>query len=160
MHTSTLWRRGLAALVTAGLLFSAATAQDEPLKERPIKTDAQYPVVERDPFVNQMDKTHVFTWKDGHRIDQPLSQRPDTDPIEEPTVEPLEPVAVDAPSVTVTGIVSVNGQRQAIINSSHGSRIIHVGQQLADYRVSEISSQAVTFTYSGQDFEIPLESEF
>jgi hypothetical protein len=74
--------------------------------------------------------------------------------VEEEVIE----VIVPAPEVTITGIVKSRGGHQAIVNSGSSSYIVSAGQKLGDYRVSSITDTAVTFTHTGKNFKVPIES--
>lgn len=72
--------------------------------------------------------------------------------------EPVEEVIVPAPEVTITGIVKSGGGHVAIVNSGNMSYMVVPGQKLGDYRVSSITDTAVTFTHTGKNFKVPIES--
>lgn len=147
---SLLSRRGAAVALIAGLLVTAAGAQDQPARPK---------LQDRDPFINQLTRpsqtTHV----------RPTHVRNQDDPAVQPTkvAQPTRDdgaVALEAPLVKVTGIIESKGKKSAILNDGQKSRIVSVGQRLADYQITAISKDRVTFTCSGQNFEIPMESEF
>ena len=149
MLTSTT-QKGLLALTVAGLLFSAATAQG-----------GGNPEVKRDPFINNQSAPAV-----NHKIRQPrqtdnqrFQDQRQTPSVTPATTLPQPVIVVAAPEVTVNGIVASAGQRQAIISTSQGSRIVTVGQKLADYRVKAIDNKSVTFEAQGQSFKINLGQE-
>lgn len=151
MLTSTT-QKSLLALTVAGLLFSAATAQG-----------GGSPEVKRDPFINNQSAPAI-----NHTIRQPkqtgnqpvLDRRQNQAPSVTPAATQPQPViVVAAPEVTVNGIVASAGQRQAIITTSQGSRIVTVGQKLADYRVKAIDNKSVTFEAQGKSFKINLGQE-
>ena len=147
---SLLSRRGAAVALIAGLLATAAGAQDQPARPK---------LQDRDPFINQLTRpsqhTHV----------KPTTARNHEEPAAQPgqaAPTPNDPtaVALEAPLVKVTGIIESKGKKSAILNDGQKSRIVSVGQRLAEYQVTAISKDRVTFTCSGQKFEIPMESEF
>lgn len=149
MH-SLLSRRGAAVALIAGLLSTAAGAQDQPARPK---------LQDRDPFINQLNRpsqsTHVRPIKvqnHDNSAAQPVKVAP--------TNGDGDPVALEAPLVKVTGIIESKGKKSAILNDGQKSRIVSVGQRLAEYQVTAISNDRVTFTCSGQNFEIPMESEF
>ena len=142
-----LTRRGIVAMVAAGLLFSIAGAQDQPQKPQ---------LVERDPFVN----TNYQLTPSPQR---PTSMKQQSQDSTSPVVQeqkPAEPTELAAPDVKVTGIVASQGQRQAILQSGTVTRVVTVGEQLSDFRVHQISEKGIVLRHSGHDFEISLESEF
>lgn len=151
MLTSTP-KKGLLALASAALLFSAATAQ----------SGGGNPEVKRDPFINNQAAPPAIrqTTRPSDRGPQPFTNpKQQTIPAVKPADQPKIVLVVPAPDVTVSGIVASSGQRQAIINTSNGSRIVTVGQRLADYRVKAIGSDSVTFEAQGKSFKIPLGQE-
>lgn len=138
--------KGLLALMAAGLLFTAATAQT------PSKA------VERDPFINSRS-TPAFSAPATvmPRADRtaPTVAAPSKLPTSrEPVAAPV--AAVPAPDVQVSGIVNSAGQRQAILWTGSRSLIVKVGQQVADYRVKAIDATSVTFDAGGKSFRVPL----
>lgn len=143
-------KKGLLALTAAALLSLAATAQ----------SGGGNPEVKRDPFLNNQDSVPVVKTVPARQGREGL--QPFTSPTRKPTPgvapsnQPEIVVVVPAPQVTVDGIVASSGQRQAIITTSKGSRIVTVGQRLADYRVKAIDSKSVTFEAQGKSFKIPL----
>lgn len=64
------------------------------------------------------------------------------------------------PRLSVTGIVSVGGERWAIVKSSSGVQIVAEGFRLSSYRVTKISPEAVVVEHSGAKFRLPLKSDF
>lgn len=154
---SLLKTRLLIATAATGILFGAAVAQDQP-SQQTIPSKPQ--IVERDPFVNQMSNEIVVPPSIVRPVVLPTAASLSENPVIENDVEPIEPVAVSAPDVSVTGIVAVNGERQAILKAGSESRIVRVGQKLADYRVSRIDSHGVILSMGSHNFEVPLDSEF
>ncbi len=67
---------------------------------------------------------------------------------------------IEPPAVTVTGIVSSSSGRRAILVSPDASYIVSVGDKLSVFKVSAISTSAVTFTYKDRNFEVQMEDEF
>jgi Tfp pilus assembly protein PilP len=147
---SLLTRRGIVALVAAGFLFSVGAAQDRPTKPE---------LAERDPFVNQIGQN---TPNPQQTKRQPRTPQPESKIGETRREVGLNSTAevIPAPDVRVTGIVAVEGQRTAILQSDQGMTIVSVGQKLADFEVSQISEDSVTFRHSGQDYRVPMETEF
>lgn len=180
------WRRGVATIMTAGLLAVGAAAQDGAegevniTEKTPATTSETKPeaekaakpikpqIVERDPFVNQLTAGVVIS---------------DSAPSRGPRVKAGGNVAssgggdktdgdgkvltdegeeeIPAPEVTVTGIVMSYSGNQAIISTDVGTRMISAGQKLGDYKVSSITNKKVVFSYGGEKyFDVPLEAEF
>ncbi len=189
------WRRGIAAILTAGLLAIGAAAQEgEATGEVKIEGDvppaatataevkpavkvAKPMITNRDPFVNQLltgEVTSGFTPRvrsrertaaaPAERSVRPAASARSITPganVAAVAPEPIpEPVIIPAPDVTISGIVKAGGTRQAIVNAGSSSYIVSEGQKLADYRVSSITDTAVTFTYMGKSFKIPIDSQF
>lgn len=177
---SNFWRQGVVALLTAGLLATAAIAQEGAegevnIEEAPAATTSEVKpatpppaprvkpqIVDRDPFVNQLVTGVVLSDTAPSRRPAP-SVRPATNASgstasAQPTVTKTasgteiedEEVEIPAPEVTVNGIVTSGHGRQAIISTSVGTRMITPGQKLGDYRVSNIGPDYVTFNYGGE----------
>lgn len=147
---SLLMRRGAAAVLVVGILATAAAAQEQPLKPK---------LHDRDPFLNQSEPSPAI------RPDRHLPQSAPRDKESAPAVtgrtQPSnQAVAVKAPDVKVTGIVASGGKRSAILTDGNRSRIVSEGARLADYHVTGISRNSVTFSYGCQKFEVPISSEF
>lgn len=190
------WRRGIVAILTAGLLAIGAVAQEgEATGEVKIEGDAppaatataevkpatkvaKPMITNRDPFVNQLltgEVTSGFTPRvrstrertataapAGRSVRPAASARTISPGANVAAAAPEAPPApvIPAPEVTIAGIVKAGGSRQAIVNAGASSYIVSEGQKLADYRVSSITDTAVTFTYMGKSFKIPIDSPF
>ncbi len=182
-------QRQLAVLLAAGLLSTAAFAQEgeatgevniegeTPAVSSPAPAEAapsiglpmKPQIVSRDPFVNTILSGEVYASYAPARTSRPAAA-PSIAAAPQVTVPPaargpqieeeIEEEIIPAPEVTVTGIVSSGSGRYAIVNSGASSYLVTVGQKLADYRISAISTDSVTFSYSGKSFEIEMEDEF
>ena len=148
---SMLTRRGIVALVAAGLLFSVAGAQDKPGKPK---------MTDRDPFVNPHYQLAPTNKTQPGRVDTLQNSNNQTVQDAKTGNVSEEPTELAAPDVKVTGIVASNGHKQAILQSSQGTRIVTVGEKLADYQVSAITNDSVTLSHSGRAFKVPMTSEF
>lgn len=181
------WRKGVATLMTAGLLAAGAVAQDgaegevnitetapaatstEPAAKAPAKP-IKPQIVDRDPFVNLLLTGNVSA---GTARSRPARSIKRSTPAAAAAnnkagaaagsvaaEQPPEP-EIPAPEVTVNGIVSSGSGRQAIISTGVGTRMISTGQKLGDYRVATIGPDYVTFSYGGtKNFKVPIENEF
>ena len=149
---------------------AAAAAAGE--KAKPAGMPIKPTITDRDPFVNQVTGGVVTSGavpsrsrtarNTGGATVRPAASRSATGAskgvkgaAEEPKVEE---VIVPAPEVTVTGIVKSGGGHIAIVNSGTMSYMVSPGQKLGDYRVSSITDTAVTFTHTGKNFKVPIES--
>ena len=180
MHTAH-WRRGIVTALTTALLAAGASAQDGAQQDVNIKAQTQDPtvqttstsqkmvkpvLVDRDPFINQLQSNH-FTGKtsppkpdrygDKDRGQQPTQITRSSQSTESEAVAAVVP----APDVKVNGIVTSGKERQAIISTNVGTRLITTGQKLGDYRVAAIGTNYVSFSYGGEKiFKVPMETEF
>lgn len=144
-----LTRRTLLSLATAAILVSAASAETPK-------------AVDRDPFVNGPSAQPTRNVSTIRKYTAPTvtpatnrTVKPNKVTTSDKPVKPL--VVVDAPDVSVSGIVASGGQRQAILATNKGSVIAKVGQQLGDYKVKAIDATSVTFEAQGHSFKIPLQ---
>ena len=162
-----LWRRGIMALTTVGFLLTTVNAQKTP-STSDMTTPTKPAIVERDPFVNQISG-HVTVpnfVRPGKKTQDPFSalgsnieSNSSTSDLTDNNLAP-EAEKLTAPDLQVAGIVGRPGHRQAILTDGNSTRIVSVGQQLSDFRVSAIGSKSVTVSSSGQDFLIPMFTEF
>ena len=148
-------RRGLLAAAAIGLLLSPAPAQDKP----PLNT---HPIVERDPFTNTIPGNPDFN-------NRPSQQPVQTKPIKEANTHPdvsnghdvsHDTEVLNVPDVQITGIVSNQQGRQAILTSNSNTVIVSVGEKVGDFHVSSITPESVTLSYQGRDHKIAMNSEF
>lgn len=179
------WRRGVATIMTAGLLAVGAAAQDgaegevniteaaptatsEAAPEKPAAKPIKPQITERDPFVNQLTTGTVIGGSAPSRAARvkPAAAASSGDSGKAvassgKTIENQEVEEIPAPEVKVTGIVMSGSGNQAIISTDVGTRMISTGQKLGDYKVSSISNKKVVFSYGGDKFfDVPLEPEF
>ena len=159
MQSSHFKTRLLTGFAVTAILFGAAGAQDKPNK---FETQPKPQIVERDPFVNQISDSVVIppirTIRPGG-LNPHYHEEPSLAPNDVPVESANQPTVL-APEVSVAGIVGTDGSRQAILRAGGDTRIVKEGEKLSDYRVSRISSKAVTFSYGNQDFRVELDSEF
>lgn len=151
-------RNSALALVTAGLLTGGAIAQKEvaqsPKAEQPTSFQS------RDPFINlnlrpqAPDGTRTQPKNTNDGVTKVGDGPKDGPAAASPTID------VEAPDVTITGIVESGHGRQAIAQVGSNSAILSVGQKLGDFTVSSITPGAVTFGYETASFTIPLAAEF
>ena len=179
------WRNSTVAILAAGLLAVAAVAQTgeasgnvkiesgkAPAAQAQVKAakPAKPIISDRDPFVNQVSGGYTTSSSvSSRRSSSGSSVRPANAAsrtasakaaANAPSAQATPEVEVPAPEVTITGIVKSRGTHQAIVNSGASSYIVVSGQKLGDYRVASITDTAVTFTLSGKNFKVPMESEF
>lgn len=151
---------------------AAAAAGD---KAKPAGKPVKPTITDRDPFVNQVTGGVVTSGavpsrartvrSTGGATVRPAAAAASrsatgaTKGVKGAAEEPkVEEVVVPAPEVTVTGIVKSGGGHIAIVNSGTMSYMVSPGQKLGDYRVSSITDTAVTFTHTGKNFKVPIES--
>lgn len=150
---------------------AAAAGEEKKPSGKPVKPT----ITERDPFVNQVSAGVVTPGAVTSRRTVASSSGATVKPAAAaasrsatgatkgtkgaaaPAEEPVE-VVVPAPEVTITGIVKSGGGHIAIVNSGNTSYMVVPGQKLGDYRVSAITDTAVTFTHTGKNFKVPIES--
>ncbi len=134
--------KGLYLLTATALLATSAMARPEV----------------RDPFVNQ-NTSHIQATKVRPApVVRPVQGNPANAPSQDRAVISQSQVTkvVVAPDVVVSGIVSSQGSRQAILSTGQRSFLVREGQKLADFKVKAISAGSVTLDYEGQSFKIPM----
>ena len=182
MHTAR-FRRGIVTALTTALLAAGASAQDGAQQDVNIKAKTQTSavqatttnqrmvkplLVDRDPFINQLESAQLPGKPTPHK---PNPHKPNSDvknfqgdrlnQTNQTGESEAVAAVVPAPDVKVNGIVSSGKERQAIISTSAGTRLITTGQKLGDYRVAAIGTNYVSFSYGGKKiFKVPMENEF
>ena len=134
------FKKGLTVLTATALLATAAVARPEV----------------RDPFVNQKGPAPQGRTAP---VVRPGGDRQVVKPTERQAISQTAPAVtkiINAPDVTVSGIVTSRGVRQAILSDGQRSYMVREGQQLADFKVKAISSASVTLDCEGQSFKIPM----
>lgn len=177
MHTAH-FRRGIVTALTTALLVAGASAQDGAQQDVNIKAQTQTPtvqaaptsqkmvkpvLVDRDPFINQLQSNQLIRKPSPDRPNPKVDRLPGLQTSQGSQTAESEAVAavVPAPDVKVNGIVTSGQERQAIISTSMGTRLISKGQKLGDYRVAAIGTNYVSFSYGGEKiFKVPMETEF
>lgn len=187
---SDYWRRGVAAVLTAGLLTAGAIAQDGASGEVEIEgqapaTTTKEPLVkakkavkpeitDRDPFVNTIASGDVVgtvgirrsTSAGGASVKAQKSSGGDDAVTEDDlgddlSAEDVEVVEIIAPEVTVNGIVGSGSGRQAIVVDASGStHIVRAGQKIGEVYVSSVDSKSITLVHQGKSFDYPMANEF
>lgn len=134
--------RGLYLLTATALLATSAMARPEV----------------RDPFVNQNAPYTQATSGRSAPVVRPVQGNPANAPSQGKAVvsQPQVTKVVVAPDVMVSGIISSQGSRQAILSTGERSFLVREGQRLADFKVKAISAGSVTLDYEGQSFKIPM----
>ena len=162
MHNK-FWRHTFLGLTTSALLLTTAHAQKTPSSETiPMTKPA---LVDRDPFVNQIDSpvsvsrpVHLEKAK-GPFTNPHQTLTPQSTP--EPQVAAdVATVEIDTSGLQVTGIIGLGQDRKAILSDGTDTKIIQVGQKLSDFRVASIGEDFVLLSRAGQEFRVPLDSEF
>ncbi len=156
---------------------ATTTTTAEPEKPRQMGLPVKPQITTRDPFVNTILSGEVMggyvdrrpRTSPGPSVSAPTATVAAAAPATSPATaaraataaeDEEEEIDVPAPEVTITGIVSSGSGRYAIVSAGPSSYIVGVGQKLADYRVSQITNSAVTFSFMGKSFEIEMEDEF
>ena len=148
-----------------------AEVEEKPAEVAQPKKSGKMPkpeLTDRDPFRNPVLSGEVdggSIRRDGGRARVLAKRSEDGEPIvgedgEEIIYEDEEEEEIEAPSVTISGIVSSGGGNRAILSSPDQTYIVSVGDKLSSFRVSAISAKSVTFTYKDRDFKVEMEDEF
>ena len=165
MHNK-FWRHTFLGLTATALLLTTAHAQKTPTSETiPMTKPA---LVDRDPFVNQISSPllvsrqthlgkHQGPFTNPH---QALTPQPTPEPQVAADIAAVEPVEIDTSGLQVTGIIGLGQDRKAILSDGTDTKIIQVGQKLSDFRVASIGDDFVLLSRAGQEFRVPLDSEF
>ena len=185
---SDYWRRGVAAVLTAGLLTAGAVAQDGASGEVEIEDKAPVTakknsvvkakkvikpeITDRDPFVNSIASGDVVGTVGGRRTTSggggtvKAKSGGDDEGVEDEDFdgeggEEPEVVEIIAPEITVNGIVGSGSGRQAIVVDAAGAtHIVRAGQKIGEVYVSSVANKSITLVHQGKSFNFPMASEF
>lgn len=145
-------KKCLTTLLVAGFLTSGVYAQN---------TDSKPQLVERDPFINQMQSEVLVPIKPV-RPKPIINPRPDHNPdieLVNPNPTSTETSELQLPDVTVSGIVTSASGSQAILSTPTGEVMVVPGQKLGDFEVVTIGRTFVELKAGEQsDFRISLKS--
>lgn len=131
-------------LLTAALTTSFAFAQSQTV---------------RDPFLFNTAPTtsKVIKVAPKNASAAPVSKKPAAQARPAQNVKVVQIPRVEAPKLTVQGIISSRTGNKAILTSDKGNTyVVTQGQKLGDYRVASVTSGKVVMKYKDQAFPLKL----